>query len=111
MQQAGSLWNTLRRMIAVRKMHPAFAWGDFAWAENSNPALAAYWRRTESEKLLIIHNLSGKPQRFIFDQDVFQGSSAEEMLSNSDFELGDPGRREFELAPYQYLWLRQKSRV
>jgi maltose alpha-D-glucosyltransferase/alpha-amylase len=108
-QEAGSLWHTLRRMIAVRKMHPAFAWGDFAWAENSDPALAAYWRKTESEKLLVINNLSGKPQRYIFDQEDSGLIPAAELLSGRVFTVDDPGQREIVIAPYQYLWLQLKS--
>jgi len=57
-QDPGSLWNALRRMIRLRKDHPALGWGDFTWAEAGTPAVAAYWRSYQGERLLILNNLS-----------------------------------------------------
>ena len=54
----GSLWHTLRRMIALRKAHRAFGWGSFAWADAGAESVAAYWREDGPQRLLILNNLS-----------------------------------------------------
>ena len=105
-QDAGSLWNMLRRMIAVRKLHPAFAWGDFAWAENSSPATAAFWRRTDGEKLLILNNLSGNPQGYPLQLAGSGSASVENLLTGTEIFSAVSGVQEIVLKPYEYLWLR-----
>jgi maltose alpha-D-glucosyltransferase/alpha-amylase len=49
----GSLYHRVRRMIAIRKTHPAFGWGDFAWMAGAPLSVAAYHRRAPGENLLI----------------------------------------------------------
>jgi maltose alpha-D-glucosyltransferase/alpha-amylase len=56
----GSLLHTMRRLIAVRKRHPAFGRGDLTWLECGTPAVAAYTRATVDERLFIVQNLSAE---------------------------------------------------
>ncbi len=91
-----SLLNRLRHMIAVRKQHPAFGRGDFAWIDAGSNAVAAYRRTLGSDRVLVLHNLSDRPQ---------------------PVELADAPRGRIELLtasrstppaslqPYQFLWL------
>ena len=91
-----SLFNALRHMIAVRKQHPAFGRGDFAWAEVGSPAVVAYWRTLADDRVLMIHNLSDQAQPIeLADQpqawlDVLTQSRLTPHVS---------------LQPYQFLWL------
>jgi len=94
----GSLYHTIRKMIAVRKAHPAFGWGDFAWVADTPLPAAAFHRRVAGEDLLILNNLSGKP------------ISVEIQPSDSlvDLFTGDrivPEQNEIHLEPYQFRWL------
>jgi hypothetical protein len=95
-------------MIAVRKIHRAFGWGDFAWAEVSNPKqVAAYFRRFEGETLLILNNLSPvrqdvsvaipKENLFFPPPNLFTGKATGTFLD---------GQLQVELAPYGYQWLK-----
>jgi maltose alpha-D-glucosyltransferase/alpha-amylase len=56
-QNPASLLNLVRRMIHIRKAHPAFGWGDFAWAINfqNENTVAACWH-IRPERLLIVQN-------------------------------------------------------
>jgi len=102
----GSLLNTVRRMIAVRKEHPAFGWGTFTWADAETDAIAAYWREYRGEQLLIVNNLSvdaqtvripplpGAERRWV---DLFSG--AEIAASNKEALV-------LELAGSEYRWLK-----
>ncbi|MFZ5820989.1 MAG: maltose alpha-D-glucosyltransferase [Chloroflexota bacterium] len=102
-QQAdpGSLFNTIRHMIAVRKGHQAFGWGNFNWLDLDVKSVAAYTRIYADESLLILNNLSdavqtvrlpGSPNGYT---DLLTGRSV------------PPGA--LTLQPYQYLWLGPKE--
>ena len=90
-----SLLNTIRHMIATRKKHKAFGWGDFKWADVGTQALAAYTRSFENERLLILNNLSDKTQKIMLSQDYT------DLLSGRAFPAGA-----LTLDAYQYLWLK-----
>jgi maltose alpha-D-glucosyltransferase/alpha-amylase len=90
-----SLLNWLKHALRVRRQHPAFGRGTFEWLPVSSPAVAAYWRTIDQDRVLAIHNLSdqaqpielaGPPQAWI---DLLTGS----FVSATS------------LAPYQYHWL------
>ncbi len=90
-----SLLNTLRHMIAVRKQHPALRRGNFAWLTMRSPAIAAYWRTLDRERILVLQNLSDQPQALELPHqsqnwlDLLTGSRVAPAL----------------LAPYQFVWL------
>jgi len=103
-----SLYYITKNMIAVRKVHRAFGWGDFSWAETTKPKeIAAYYRTYQSETLLIVNNLSSKKQTvdinlvgehlFFPPPDLFTGLATGELLDNL---------LELELRPNGYLWLK-----
>jgi maltose alpha-D-glucosyltransferase/alpha-amylase len=53
-----SLYQQVRRMLALRKKHPAFSRGDFTWVDCGHPSLAVFNRHGAAERLLAVHNLS-----------------------------------------------------
>jgi maltose alpha-D-glucosyltransferase/alpha-amylase len=91
-----SLFNWLKHALRVRREHPAFRRGSFDWLDLKAPAVAAYWRTWDQERVLAIHNLSDHTQ---------------------PIELADPPRGWIDLLtssrlahcaavqPYQFLWL------
>lgn len=51
-----------RQMIALRKAHDALRWGRLEWVRNSDEArVVSYLRRTPSEEVLVVINLSNSP--------------------------------------------------
>jgi maltose alpha-D-glucosyltransferase/alpha-amylase len=60
--QPASLLQWTRRMIEVRKRHPALAVGEFHDLGGSNPSVLAFLRETSDEVILCVHNLSRHPQ-------------------------------------------------
>jgi len=70
MSQPASLLQWTRRMIEVRKRHPALALGDFEDLGGSNPCVLAFLREYAGsfagaefhEVVLCVHNLSRYPQ-------------------------------------------------
>ncbi|HSV86497.1 MAG TPA: maltose alpha-D-glucosyltransferase [Levilinea sp.] len=104
-RDAQSLLNTIRRMVAVRKKHPAFSSHSFAWVDAHNEAVAAYTRQEGNELLIVFNNLSGDPQAVTVQ--LPEGvKSLQDILSGNVIEVAPEGCLERTLQPYDYLWLK-----
>lgn len=101
-----SLWHTLRRMIAVRKGHPAFGCGDYEFLPIGNLAVLALVRTCATETVLALHNLSVQPQTIRLDLGPFGRSSAGDLLSARQFPTVGDSPYPVTLDPYGYLWLK-----
>jgi maltose alpha-D-glucosyltransferase / alpha-amylase len=102
----GSLYNVIRRMIAVRKQHPAFASGSFAWEDLGCKQVAAYWRSYQDERLLVLNNLSATPQEFQISTQGRVISAARDLLTGNDLPIPASAELKVKLAPFEYRWLR-----
>jgi maltose alpha-D-glucosyltransferase/alpha-amylase len=95
-QQSGST-NTLlhwtRRMIEVRKQHPAFGLGTFTELGSANSSVLSYLRelapssesRSPSDVILCVNNLSRFPQAVQLDLSVFAGRIPVELTGSVPF--------------------------
>jgi maltose alpha-D-glucosyltransferase/alpha-amylase len=106
-QQAdpASLFNRMRRMIAVRKTTPAFSWGTFEWVETAPPAVAAYWRTFHEARLLVLNNLSDEPQTVKLPVPAGAGAPYTLLSSPGVRAVVEDGLLEVRLEAYRYLWL------
>jgi glycosidase len=57
---ASSLYNTYRTLIGWRAQNGALRDGDLTVVATGLPNVVAYWRNDGKQKLLVVHNLSGK---------------------------------------------------
>ena len=97
-----SLFNTMRRMIQVRKQHLAFGRGAFEWLDACPKAVTGYWRTYQDERLLVLNNLSEEVQTVVVPSNL----SLSVLLSSGEPALSSaPGRIVITLQPYQYLWM------
>jgi maltose alpha-D-glucosyltransferase/alpha-amylase len=101
----GSLWHTLRRMIALRKAHRVFGWGSFAWAEVGSESVAAYWRDDGRERVLVLNNLSptAQPVRLELPKGLIPYPI--DLITQRRQISPSPGMLDLELGPYEYRWL------
>jgi maltose alpha-D-glucosyltransferase/alpha-amylase len=106
----GSLWNRLRRMIALRKTYPVLGWGDFAWVESGSPAVAAYTRIYQKQLMLILNNLSHQAQSvsIMFTEDY--STSFVDVFSGIKQYYLQNGQLQINLQPYEFLWLSPNER-
>ncbi len=101
----GSQLNLVRRMIAVRKQHPALGLGRLEWVEvGENPAVLAFYRVLPAETVLVVHNLTRQAQ-VVTIPDI-SGRRFESLFTGQEV-VGTPGRLELGLKPYEYLWLKK----
>jgi maltose alpha-D-glucosyltransferase/alpha-amylase len=106
-QQAdpGSLLNRMREMIRVRKDHQAFGRGTCRFLPAENDAVLAYLQTYGEETILVINNLSSKPQNVQMDLAAFAGVQPRDLFATE--QVHPIGRVPYRLAleRYQYLWL------
>ncbi|MFZ2097080.1 MAG: maltose alpha-D-glucosyltransferase [Anaerolineales bacterium] len=98
-----SLWHAMRRMIQLRKGHPALGEGDFEWLESGADHVMAFYRSSASERILAIHNLGSENEEIELNL-ISSQSSWTDLLSGRIFPVSDK-RLRLKLAPYEYLWL------
>jgi maltose alpha-D-glucosyltransferase/alpha-amylase len=87
---AASLLNWTRRMIAVRKQHHAFAEGEFVDLGGSNPSVLSYLRRWERpdgelDVVLCVNNLSRFPQPVELELGAYEGFTPVELTGDVRF--------------------------
>lgn len=96
--------NVIRRMIAVRKQHRAFGWGEFEWIDVQNDAVAVFRRSHDGGTILAMHNLSDTKQKISY-QTKEPAKSMTDLLTQEEF-IPVQENHKIELMPYQYLWLK-----
>jgi len=83
-----SLYNLIRKMIAVRRLHPAFGQGKLTWLETvQNPAILVYHLQQAEESIYAIHNLSAIPQTVKLPAAVYQDLLADRQMIIADDAL------------------------
>jgi len=101
-KEPDSLFNKIRRIIQIRKAHPAFGMGDFNIVDCSSSAVFGCWRKYNNDTILALLNLSATPQQCIIT------------LPNTPLRLQSlikPGKMALEqkihvvLEPYEYSWI------
>ncbi|MDQ2706428.1 MAG: maltose alpha-D-glucosyltransferase [Actinomycetota bacterium] len=87
-------WN--RRMIEIRKRHPAFGLGEFHELSGSNPAALAYVRSmpntdgARADTVLCVNNMSRFPQPVELDLSTWRGGSLQELTGGVPFpQIGE----------------------
>lgn len=100
-----SILHWMKRMIAVRKRHPAFGRGTMTFLRPANEKVLVYVRWHEGVALLLVHNLAGTAQSVELDLREFAGSTPVELLGESRFPAVTERCYALTLAPYGYYWL------
>jgi maltose alpha-D-glucosyltransferase/alpha-amylase len=97
------LWWT-RRIIALRKRHPAFSRGTIEFLQPDNHRVLAFLRRTEGETLLVVANLSRFAQHAELDLAAFAGQTPVELFSRASFPRLGTQCWDLTLGPHSFLW-------
>jgi maltose alpha-D-glucosyltransferase/alpha-amylase len=98
-----SLFNTIKKMIAVRRKHDAFGSSGMEWINANNPSVAVYIREYKDDVMVIINNLSSSSQTIQLPRE-YQKSYLD-LFSGAPHTFND----ELTLAPYGYLWLQMQK--
>ncbi len=107
-QNPSSLLWWMRRLIALRKQHPAFGRGTFRWVEHDNRRVLAFLREHgeggERERILVVANLSRFSQALELDLSEFKGSVPLELFGRTAFPAVGEDRYRLTLGPHNFFW-------
>jgi len=101
-----SLLHWMKRLIAVRKQHPACGRGTLEFLHPANEKVLAYVRQDRNETLLFVHNLAGSAQPVELELSRFSGTWPMELFANSRFPTIGETPYLLSLGPYGYYWFR-----
>jgi maltose alpha-D-glucosyltransferase/alpha-amylase len=102
----GSLLHWVKRLIGIRKKHPAFGRGSMELLEPMNQKVLCYLRRHEEEVLLVLVNLSRYAQPFQLDLRRFKGWIPVELFGNTRFPVIGEEPYVMSLAAHGFLWFK-----
>jgi maltose alpha-D-glucosyltransferase/alpha-amylase len=115
MENASSLLHWTRRMIHVRRKHPAFGLGEFSDLGGSNPSVLSYVREythtaedgtLSTDTVLCVNNLSRFPQPIELDLRRFEGVAPIELLGGVRFPVIGELPYLLTLGAYGFYWFR-----
>jgi len=101
MKEPDSLWNQIRHMLAVRKKHTGFGWGEFDWIDVHSDKIAAFERNHQQEHLVILNNLSEDRETANI---TLSGRIYTDILKKKTYTVENE-QLQIQLQPYEYLWL------
>jgi maltose alpha-D-glucosyltransferase / alpha-amylase len=85
MRSSTSLLQWTKRVIDVRKLHPAFGMGSYEELTGSNPSVLAFVREFGDDVVLCVNNLSRFPQPVELDLRRFEGMTPVELVGGVHF--------------------------
>jgi maltose alpha-D-glucosyltransferase / alpha-amylase len=108
--QHSLLW-WMKRLIALRKRHPAFGRGSIAFLYPSNPKVLAFTRHYEGDTILVVANLSRFVQYVELDLAQWKGMVAVELFGRTAFPpIGDLPYL-LTLGPHAFYWFELEPRA
>jgi maltose alpha-D-glucosyltransferase / alpha-amylase len=99
------LW-WMKRVIGLRRRHPAMARGTFEVVATPNRHVIAYRREHDGESILVVANLSRYAQWFELDLARDAGRRVVELFGGGDFPAITTAPYALSLGPHTFLWLR-----
>jgi maltose alpha-D-glucosyltransferase/alpha-amylase len=105
---SSQVFGRISQLVKTRKQYAAFGRGSIKWLEAKDSAgiannhIMAYNRSWKDQTLLILHNLSDRPQTFHL---AFEGEPGEVDLFGKKIAF-DKNAGEIEMKPLDYLWIK-----
>ncbi len=101
--QASLLW-WMKRLIDIRKQHPAFGRGELEFLMPENARILAFVRDDGEERLLMVANLSRFTQYTELDLGKFAGQTPTEVFGRSQFPVITERPYPITLGPHSFYW-------
>ena len=103
------LW-WMRRLLRLRKQHPAFGRGTLEFLYPENRRVLAFFRKFEGKIILVIANLSRFVQPVALNLSEFQGYTPVEMFGGTEFPDITDVQYLFTLGPNAFYWFSLEQR-
>ena len=100
-----SLYNAVKRLIAIRRQHRVFGRGDCTFLAPPNTAILAYTRQYQDDSVLVVNNLSSQGEETTLDLAAFEGRVPIDLVTDQTFPTITRESYPIRLKPYQFFWL------
>ena len=97
------LW-WMKRLIALRKEHPAFGRGSLTFLHPDNRRIVAFVREHEGERILVVANMSRFVQYADLDLSAYRGLVPVEMFGRVEFPRVEDRPLFLTLGPHAFIW-------
>jgi maltose alpha-D-glucosyltransferase/alpha-amylase len=97
------LW-WMKRLIALRRAHPAFGRGTLTFLHPENRRIAAFVREHEGERILVVANMSRFVQHADLDLSAYRGLVPVEMFGRVEFPRVEERPLFLTLGPHSFIW-------
>ncbi len=104
------LWWT-KRLIALRKDHPAFGRGSLEFLQPDNRKVLVFVRQDEHETLLVVANLSRFSQYAELDLGRWCGSAPVELFGRTEFPVVGDGPYTITVGPHGFYWFALEAQI
>jgi maltose alpha-D-glucosyltransferase/alpha-amylase len=99
-----SLLNFMRRLIAIRKQYPVFGRGSIRFLGAENRSILAYVRKSETQTILVVNNLSQYAQPVELDLSEYRGCTPVSLVGNRRFPTIGENLYFLSLGPHDFFW-------
>lgn len=93
------VYHQLSNLMLKRKAEKAFHPNARLEVVNQSPSLFAFWRKAETDEVLVVHNITAKSVEF--QNDI--GSKLQDVLTPTSIEQG----KNIIIKPYEYHWFKK----
>ncbi|MEM6427890.1 MAG: maltose alpha-D-glucosyltransferase [Deinococcota bacterium] len=102
-QDPESPLNFMRKLMKVRKQHPALGRGTFEILEPENKAILPFLNVSDDDVVIALHNLSVDAQTVSLDLSRYNGQTLTDCFSGDSIGQASAAT-EVRLEPYQFMW-------
>jgi maltose alpha-D-glucosyltransferase / alpha-amylase len=99
-----SLWHWMQQLISVRRGRPVFARGSLTILDPGNRYVLAFLRELGEERVLVVANLSARPQSVQVPDALSEGAEVRPLAGEAGIEAGGRTGR-ISLEPHAFSWL------
>ncbi|HEX5007522.1 MAG TPA: maltose alpha-D-glucosyltransferase, partial [Hyphomonadaceae bacterium] len=99
-----SLLNWTKKLISVRKSHPAFGRGTLSFVRPTNRAVLVYLRQHQGKVIMCVANLSRSAQAAEIDLSEWKGRVPLELMGQKNFPPIGDAAYVVTLVPYGFFW-------
>ncbi len=101
----------VKNVIAMRKRLNVFGRGDLKFIESSNSKVLCFARTQESQKVIVVANLSQFSQETTLNLSDFKDCNITEVFSQNKFMNVGDGDYRITIGPYGYFWFQADASV
>ncbi|MFA6990296.1 MAG: maltose alpha-D-glucosyltransferase [Candidatus Gastranaerophilaceae bacterium] len=109
LSQPASLFNFMKKIIAVRKRYKAFGRGTLKFLRPKNYKILVYVRSFEQEQILCIVNLAKTAELFELDLSEIEGDELLEIFGQTIFPKMCDQKYVFIMQPHSFFWFEIKK--